>query len=194
MFEISPSLLATDFYLPHGHCYLWQPALVWLHLLSDLLIAVAYYSIPMMLVYFLRQREDVPFPGIFLLFSGFIIACGASHLMAVWTLWHPNYWVSGIIKAITAVISVITAIVMLPILPQAIQLPSPAKLQFMNQQLQQMQLQMVQQEKMAMLGNTMAGVAPEINNPLGFLSGNLHILEEYVQNLLDIVGYYQQQY
>lgn len=122
-------------FIPHGHCYLWQPELVWLHLLSDVLIAIAYYSIPIMLIYFVRKRDDVPFRGIFLLFGLFITTCGTTHLMAVWTLWHPAYWLSGIIKAITAVVSIYTALALIPTIPAALALPKPEVLQQINQQL-----------------------------------------------------------
>lgn len=122
-------------FIPHGHCYLWQPELVWLHLLSDVLIAIAYYSIPIMLIYFVRKREDVPFPGIFLLFGLFITTCGTTHLMAVWTLWHPAYWLSGTIKAITAVVSIYTALALIPTIPAALALPKPEVLKQINQQL-----------------------------------------------------------
>ncbi|HEV8702764.1 MAG TPA: hypothetical protein VGV60_15950 [Candidatus Polarisedimenticolia bacterium] len=50
-------LFATDF-MPHGHCYFWQPEIVWLHVVSDSLITLAYYSIPVALVCFLRKRKD----------------------------------------------------------------------------------------------------------------------------------------
>ncbi|MEB3342030.1 PAS domain S-box protein [Okeania sp.] len=123
-------------YIPHGHCYLWNHGLVSLHLISDTLIAIAYYSIPLMLIYFIRQREDLPFLSIFWLFSWFIIACGTTHIMEVWTLWNPTYWVSGIIKAITAIISVLTAFELFPIIPQALAMPTPAQLEIANQQLQ----------------------------------------------------------
>ena len=135
MLDIVSSLLFSKHYIPHGHCYLWQSSLVWLHLLSDSLIALAYYSIPILLLYFIRKREDIPFKGIFVLFSAFIISCGTTHLMAVWTLWHPAYWVSGFIKAITALISCYTAIELVPIIPQALSLPSPNTLKEINQQL-----------------------------------------------------------
>ena len=123
-------------YIPHGHCYLWQTPLVGLHLVSDLLIALAYYSIPLMLLYFVRQRRDVPFKEVFILFSAFIIACGTTHLMAIWTLWHPVYWLSGILKAITALISCYTAWALLPILPKALALPNPAQIEKINQELE----------------------------------------------------------
>lgn len=129
------SLLNSESFIPHGHCYLWKPTLVWLHLLSDSLIAIAYYSIPLTLLYFVKRRQDLPFNWIFLMFCSFIVACGTTHLMEVWTLWHPTYWLSGLIKAATAVVSVFTAIELIPIVPKALALPSPAQLEQTNQQL-----------------------------------------------------------
>ncbi len=132
MQELLKAFLTTGGFIPHGHCYLWKPELVWLHVMSDSLIAVAYYSIPFMLVYFVRKRRDVPFDWIFLMFGTFIVACGTTHLLAVWTLWHPTYWLSGFVKAITALVSVCTAVLLLPLIPEALALPSPAQLEAVN--------------------------------------------------------------
>lgn len=131
-------------FVPHGHCYLWKPELVGLHLVSDSLIALAYYSIPLTLLYFVRQRQDLPFNWIFLLFGAFIVACGTTHLMGIWTLWHPDYWLSGTIKLITAVVSVYTAILLVPLVPQALALPSPAQLEAANLELRK---QIAEREK-----------------------------------------------
>lgn len=136
MFSFLNGLVFSEQYIPHGHCFLWQPGLLWLHILSDVLIALAYFSIPLILVYFVRQREDVPFKGIFILFSLFIFSCGTTHVMTIWTLWHPDYWLSGLIKAITAIISLITAFEMIPTLPKALALRSPAELAIANQALE----------------------------------------------------------
>ncbi|MEW6498373.1 MAG: histidine kinase dimerization/phospho-acceptor domain-containing protein, partial [Cyanobacteriota bacterium] len=125
----------TKNFIPHGHCYLWKPELVWLHIIADTLITLAYYSIPIMLVYFVRQRRDLPFHRIFLLFGAFIVSCGTTHIMEIWTLWHPDYWLSGLVKAITAVISLYTAWEMIPLLPKALAIPSPAQLEAANQAL-----------------------------------------------------------
>src|SRR4028118_889395 len=133
MLTFLQNFLASGSFIPHGHCYLWKTDLVVLHVVSDSVIALAYYSIPMMLVYFVQKRRDVPFNRVFLLFGAFIIACGTGHLMDVWTLWHPVYWLSGLLKAITAVISFYTALVLLPLIPQALALPSPAQLEAANQ-------------------------------------------------------------
>jgi len=135
--EFLTNLFLTKQFIPHGHCYLWKPGLVGLHIASDLLIALAYYSIPIMLVYFVRKRRDVPFDWIFLLFGIFIVACGTNHVMEVWTLWYPTYWLSGLLKAITAVVSLYTASSLLPLIPQALALPSPAELEAKNLQLAQ---------------------------------------------------------
>lgn len=120
------SQLSSQLFIPHGHCYLWKPELVTLHLMSDVLIGLAYYSIPITLVYFVRKRQDLPFNSIFLLFGAFIVACGTTHFLEVWTLWHPTYWLAGFIKAITAVVSVYTAIMLVFLLPKALDLPSLA--------------------------------------------------------------------
>ena len=88
-----------------------------------------------MLVYFVRKRRDVPFDWIFLMFGAFIIACGTTHVMDVWTLWYPTYWLSGFIKAITAFVSVYTALELVSLIPKALTLPSPAQLEEANYQL-----------------------------------------------------------
>ncbi|MEI1376912.1 ATP-binding protein [Nostoc sp. UHCC 0926] len=119
-------------FIPHGHCYLWQTGLVRLHIISDATIALAYYSIPFLLIYFIYKRKDVPFNGVFLLFGAFIIACGTGHLMEIWTLWHPDYWIAGGLKALTAIISIYTAFALFYLIPQALTLPSPAQLEAIN--------------------------------------------------------------
>lgn len=134
--EFLKNLFASESFIPHGHCYLWNPDLVWLHIISDSLIGLAYYSIPITLIYFVRKRQDLPFNWIFLLFGTFIVACGTTHFMEIWTLWHPTYWLSGSIKAITAIVSVYTALELVPLVPKALAIPSPAQLEVANRELQ----------------------------------------------------------
>ncbi|MEG4502749.1 PAS domain S-box protein [Microcoleus sp. F6_B4] len=121
-------LLFTGHYIPHGHCYLWQRELVAIHIVSDSIIALAYYSIPLSLIYIITQGKDLPFRNIFWLFAAFIISCGTTHLMEIWTLWHPVYWVSGSLKIITAAISAYTAFSLIPLVPQALTLVTPTQL------------------------------------------------------------------
>ena len=129
MLLISAILFASASLMAHGTCYLWKPGLVGLHLVSDAVIALSYFSIPVTLIHILRKRADIPFNGIFLLFAAFIIFCGTGHLIDIWTLWHPDYWLSGYIKAITAIVSFVTAIALTNLIPQILAYPTPQKLQ-----------------------------------------------------------------
>ena len=120
--------------IPHGYCLSWSPVLLWLHVISDLLITLAYYSIPLMLVYFIRQRKDLPYPWLVAMFAGFIVACGTTHLLSAITIWIPLYWLDGLLKGFTAIISIATAVLMLWVIPRALSLPSAAQLQAEIQQ------------------------------------------------------------
>jgi CHASE3 domain sensor protein len=127
-------LLSPDF-MPHGYCYLWDARMVWLHVLSDGLIALSYYCIPVVLIYFIRKNKDIPFNRIFWMFGIFILACGTTHLMEIWNVWHGSYLLAGVVKAITAVVSVITAAMLIPLVPKVISLPGRAHLQEANRKL-----------------------------------------------------------
>ena len=130
-------LLETSGFIPHGHCYLWQTNLVALHVLGDGLIALAYFSIPIMLFYFVRKRQDAEvFRKVLLLFGAFIVACGVTHIMEIVTLWYPAYWLSGVLKAITAIISLYTAFEMVSLIPKALTMPSAEQLMEVNQALE----------------------------------------------------------
>lgn len=136
VWELLQHLLASNYYMPHGQCYLWQTPLVGLHLVSDALIAIAYFSIPIMLIYFVNKRSDIPFSKVFVLFGAFIILCGTGHLLDIWTLWHPDYWLSGIERAITALVSCYTALQLVELLPQFLSLRSPEQLEIINRELE----------------------------------------------------------
>jgi PAS domain S-box-containing protein len=121
--------------LPHGFCLEWRPELIWLHVISDSVIGLAYYSIPVALIYFIAKRRDVAFSWIFWQFAAFILACGTTHWFGVWTLWHPDYITDGLIKLATAMLSIGTALALWQLMPHALALPSPAQLQQANEKL-----------------------------------------------------------
>ncbi|MGB3188758.1 MAG: PAS domain S-box protein [Limnoraphis sp.] len=131
------SILLSNIYIPHGHCYLWQPSLVSLHLISDALIGLSYYFIPIALLGLLKQRQDTPFRVVWFLFAAFIITCGTTHFIGIITLWYPIYWISGLTKALTAIVSIITAFKLISIIPLALALPSPTQLKQLNQELKE---------------------------------------------------------
>ena len=134
MGEFFGRLFSSD-YMPHGHCFFWQPSLVWLHVASDSLIAAAYFSIPITLYYFIRKRPDVKLRGLILMFAGFILACGMTHLLSVWDIWHSAYRLEGLVKSITAALSVATAIAVVWLGPALVKVASPAQLEVINQRL-----------------------------------------------------------
>ncbi|HLN00351.1 MAG TPA: PAS domain S-box protein [Bryobacteraceae bacterium] len=134
MIEFVQKLFSSDF-MAHGYCYLWRPEILWLHATSDGLIAVSYYVIPLALVYFVRKRRDLPFHWVFFMFGLFIFGCGTTHAIEVWTLWHGTYRLAGVIKAVTAGASLATAAALVPLIPRALLLPSPAQLRAANQDL-----------------------------------------------------------
>lgn len=121
-----PRLLARVFsadYLPHLYCYLGKPGLVWSHVISDSLIGLSYLVISCTLTYLVwRSRRDVPFHWIVLAFGVFIVACGATHIMEVITIWVPVYVLSAVVKMITAIASIATAIVLLVRMPAILEL------------------------------------------------------------------------
>jgi PAS domain S-box-containing protein len=134
-------------FMPHGYCYLWDPWIVWLHVISDGLITLSYYCIPLALVYLIRQRRDLPFNWIFWMFGLFILGCGTTHLMEIWTVWHASYLLAGIVKALTATVSVATALVLIPLVPKAIALPSAEQLSAANRELQLLVIERERSEK-----------------------------------------------
>src|SRR5216683_662156 len=128
-------LFASSELLPHGFCYQWKPLLVWLHVISDTLIAVAYFSIPPILIYLVKKKRDLPSDWMFVCFGTFIAACGATHLMEVVTLWLPLYWISGGVKVITALASLSTAALLMRAVPRVLSLPSTDEMRAANEEL-----------------------------------------------------------
>jgi len=120
-------LVPSDF-MPHGHCYLWTPSLLWLYVASDTIIFLSYYTIPLALLYFVRRRPDVQFNWVFVMFSLFIFACGTTHLISILTIWEPAYWLDASAKAITAAFSGITALMLWRLMPAALKVPSSQQL------------------------------------------------------------------
>jgi PAS domain S-box-containing protein len=128
MASTADPLPPSDAFMPHGMCYLWRPDVLALHIVSDALIVIAYFSIPFTLLYFVRKRRDLQFNWMFVCFAIFIVACGTTHLMDIWVIWHPVYWLSGAIKAVTALASVPTAVLLVRLVPTALRVPNPAAL------------------------------------------------------------------
>jgi len=121
-FVFWPALLmrasSTEF-LPHRFCYLNSSELIWVNVISDAVIGLAYIAISATLAYLIsRNRADIPFSWMFLAFGLFIVACGFTHIMEVITVWRPYYWLAADVKVVTAIASVVTALALPTLVPR----------------------------------------------------------------------------
>lgn len=126
----------SELFMPHGMCFLWQTDILLLHVLSDGIIAASYFSIPIALLYFVNRRRDLEFKWLLPLFAAFIVLCGVTHLLGIWVIWNPDYWIDGTAKALTAAVSAATAILLWPLMPKLLSIPGPSQLREINASLQ----------------------------------------------------------
>lgn len=121
--SIVAGLFDTSGFPPRWHCGAWPPALGWTHIVSDLAIFAAYTAIPLSLGVFLVRRRNVPFSFVFWLFVAFILSCGLTHLIEAIIFYKPVYRLAGVVKAVTAAVSIATVIALVRVMPAALRMP-----------------------------------------------------------------------
>jgi signal transduction histidine kinase/ActR/RegA family two-component response regulator len=194
MNDLTHWLFSSENFMPHGHCFLWQPGTLWLNVGSDALIAGSYFTIPVALLYFVRHRaKEIPYAWIPLMFGAFILLCGATHAMEIWTVWNPLYREAGALKLVTGIVSFATLASLVWIMPRAMLLQTPRQLQAqvdartaelvaLNAALRveiaarddaEQQLRLANQRKDEFL----AVLAHELRNPLAPIKNSLKLLD-----------------
>ncbi|SEN80070.1 sensor histidine kinase [Pseudomonas sp. NFACC39-1] len=174
------ALLTDKRFMPHGHCYMWRPDLLWTNVIADGLITLSYISIPFTLLYFIHKRKDVPFDWMLTAFGVFILACGTSHVMEILTIWQPYYWLSALVKVITAIASVITAILLVRLVPAALKIPSPQQLARVNDELREAQAELVTTARRAGMAEIATNVLHNVGNVLNSVNVSARLLYEKV--------------
>ncbi|WP_223523061.1 sensor histidine kinase [Pseudomonas sp. BF-RE-24] len=174
------ALLTDKRFMPHGHCYMWRPDLLWTNVIADGLIALSYVTIPFTLLYFIHKRKDVPFDWMLAAFGVFILACGTSHVMEILTIWQPYYWLTALVKVITAIASVITAILLVRLVPAALKIPSPQQLAKVNDELREAQAELVTTARRAGMAEIATNVLHNVGNVLNSVNVSAQVLYEKV--------------
>jgi len=135
MQSLTDRLLAGDF-MPHGHCLLWRGDLLFMNVIGDSLTALAYAIIPMALIALVWQRRDLAFDRVFVMFASFIFFCGTTHVMALVNIWHGYYYIEGLTKLVTGLVSISTAVMVWPLVPRVVALPGRGDLLAKNAELE----------------------------------------------------------
>jgi len=183
-------------FMPHGMCYQWRLDILLSHVVSDIFIALAYFSIPIMMYYFLQKRQDFPFRIVAYMFSVFIFACGVTHVFSVWIVWNGHYGVQGILKGFTAMASIATAIVLFPVIPKLMALRTPKELEKINRALKieidnrksqeeqtiELQAELLHIGRVTTMGQMASSLAHELNQPLTAISQNAATASLMMQN------------
>ncbi|MGE9296709.1 MAG: response regulator [Puniceicoccales bacterium] len=163
--------------MPHGYCYMWDPGILWLHVIANAMIVIAYCSIPFGLFYFVRKRKDLIYKPVFVLFGMFILCCAATHAIAIVTIWLPYYQLQGVVLLITGVVSLASAVVLFRMIPEALQLPNPQELRKTKEELADEARRKADAEAASeMKSQFLANMSHEIRTPLNGLLGSVELL------------------
>lgn len=131
-----PSFVLAEF-LPQGAAYDYATDILWMSVAADGMIALAFLSIPVGLIYLAQQRRDLPAPWLVYLFALFIGACGVAHLVELVTYWEPWHFLAAIVKLLAALIALPTAVALFPAIAYLMTLRGPGELEELNARLQQ---------------------------------------------------------
>ncbi|MBK0404063.1 hypothetical protein I5M27_13795 [Adhaeribacter sp. BT258] len=132
MLEYVQNLFESVGFIPHGHSFSWQPAILATNVAGDALTALAFLAIPPVLLFLTKKRKDLTHKYVFIFFALFLFLCSITHLFGIVTVWNPVYRIQGVFKIITGVVSVITAFMLYRALPDLMRIPGQKRLEEVN--------------------------------------------------------------
>jgi signal transduction histidine kinase len=170
--DFDTASLAQQF-LPYGQSYLWRPELVWLHVVSDCAIAIAYFTLPLVLFRIAWRRRDLPLRWFIMCFGAFVIASGIAHVMHALNIWQTAFWFEATVKLVAAILAIPSAILLWRSLPDIASLPSQRELRNANESLARANGE---------LEAFTASVSHDLRSPLTTIAGQAGLLELSMPN------------
>lgn len=116
--EFLQKLFESSDWPARWNCGKWSDFHGWLHIGSDVAIWLAYFIIPVVIIWYIQNKRDIAFLPVFWLFSAFIIFCGTTHIIDAIIFWRPVYRLSALFRFITAVVSFFTVFALIRDLPK----------------------------------------------------------------------------
>lgn len=118
--EFFEKLFDTSSWPPRWQCGYWSDFHGWLYVISELLIWIAYFLIPLIIInYILRKKAVLKFNKAYLYFAAFILLCGSTHFLDAMMFWIPMYRLNALLRLSTALVSLATVYHLIKILPEA---------------------------------------------------------------------------
>lgn len=124
-------------FMPHGYCFAWRSDLLLMMLLGNALTVISYSLIPGALVYLVKERKDLKFDSIFLLFAAFIAFCGVTHAIDMVNIWKGYYFLQGMAQLTTGLVSALTTFMLWRLMPKILAIPSTQALNAQNDKLRE---------------------------------------------------------
>jgi signal transduction histidine kinase len=111
-------LFSTSDWPARWHCGQWSDFHGWLYIVSDWMIWLSYFLIPVIILnYFYKKKEQIRYQNAYLLFALFILFCGATHFFDSMMFWIPMYRLNALLRFFTAVVSLLTVYYLIKMLP-----------------------------------------------------------------------------
>ncbi|HEV7348827.1 sensor histidine kinase [Telluribacter sp.] len=184
--EFFSKLGDTSDWPPRWYCGTWSEFHGWLYIASDLLIWLAYMSIPLILLRFVVVKRGIPLKRVFWLFGAFILLCGLTHLVDAFIFWVPIYRISALVRLLAGIVSIGTVIALIKYFDTAVGLRTSDEFEF-ELKYRQKALQALERSNEEL--KQFAYVAShDLQSPLKTIEGYLGLLESKYKEQLDEPG------